>query len=874
MDNPLKFAAILEEELKEIEKSRELRLKNYKSPQTQEIENEKEAYQQAHSKNLIGIAFSGGGIRSATFNLGVLQALAELGLLKHFDYLSTVSGGGYIGSWLTAQIHRQTKLENTNQVKPKEELKNVAEEIERDISPSNNQRDTNNINRSAISWLRSYSNYLTPRLGVSADLGAFLATYVRNLILNLITIVSALSAVLLIPRIIAFFTKAIDEGQLNDIFLVISLVGFLVSLVFIIFNLYIMKASFSENSRKKWLNNFLTSSRGIVFLILIPILISSWSLCQSKWLFALKPFSYIDYPADKNTFGFPLVLVSLSLSGILFTGLFNKILRLRDEQREWLARLNGLISICNLIWLLFFVMALYSPIIIGFLGCWVQTGLGIGWIVSTLSGLLAGKSDKTSGTNTSKSFALEIVAKIAPYIFIIGLLAVLSLGIHSFLLRLSNLNEPFFIESICSVSSNLPAIRNTYLGQVWRTLNIEFLGLAFIAFSTIALLVSWAININEFSIHLPYRNRLVRAYLGASNKNRKSGAYTNKFTGFNKTDDIKLLDIIPSDSVGYPGPYHIVNATLNLVADTDLAWQQRKAASFVFTPKYSGYIINHGADSDKSPKEAYRKNADGYGGEVTLGTALAISGAAASPNMGFYSSPTLGFLMTVFNVRLGWWLGNPSQEKWQESCPTLGLFYLAFELLGRTNAKRNFVYLSDGGHFENLGIYELVRRRCRYIVASDAEADLDLNFNSLGEVIRKCYIDFGIEIEIDLDQIRRSKETGYSTKHCAVGRIHYEKVDEGQTSGFLVYLKSSLVGNEEEDILNYAKLNPDFPHQSTADQWFDEAQFESYRKLGYRVAKEPFENVVKELKHDSKENKSQSVNQESLFAELKNICKN
>ena len=109
---------------------------------------------------------------------------------------------------------------------------------------------------------------------------------------------------------------------------------------------------------------------------------------------------------------------------------------------------------------------------------------------------------------------------------------------------------------------------------------------------------------------------------------------------------------------------------------------------------------------EASPEPGNGERKPGYGQDLRLGTALSISGAAASPNMGYHSSPAVTFLMTVFNARLGWWLGNPAREKWCEPGPRSG-FYLFKELFGRTNANSKYIYLSDGGHFENLGVYEL-----------------------------------------------------------------------------------------------------------------------------------------------------------------------
>jgi hypothetical protein len=223
-------------------------------------------------------------------------------------------------------------------------------------------------------------------------------------------------------------------------------------------------------------------------------------------------------------------------------------------------------------------------------------------------------------------------------------------------------------------------------------------------------------------------------------------------------------------------------------------------------------------------------------GGIHLGTAMAISGAAMSPNSGFYTSTSLAFLLTVFNVRLGWWMGNPRNDtSWQRSGPRIGLVYLLYELFGWTNDRQQQVYLSDGGHFDNLGVYELVRRRCSLIIASDAEEDADYSFHGLGGVIRKCFIDFGVRIDVNLDDIRPKLERS-SGDHFAIGRIHYP---EGW-SGTLLYVKPSLTGDEPADLKEYMARRQAFPNQSTADQFFDESQFESYHRLGLHIAKRVF----------------------------------
>ena len=265
---------------------------------------------------------------------------------------------------------------------------------------------------------------------------------------------------------------------------------------------------------------------------------------------------------------------------------------------------------------------------------------------------------------------------------------------------------------------------------------------------------------------------------------------------------------------------------------------------------------------------AYRPKPTGRQDEergINLGMKVAVSGAAASPSMGCHSSPPLAFLMTLFNVRLGRWFANPVRQFPQEknkaettedkfaslkteasvdarpapprTSPSFGLWYLLKELFGLSDAKSNFVYLSDGGHFEHLGIYELARRRCRLIVIVDAGADGQFDFEDLGNAIRKCGTDLYVEVEIDVGKIDFFKSAEFSRSHCVTGTIRYDKVDKGAPVGTLLYVKPPLLGTEFADVLNYRKTNKTCPHQPTADQWFDETQFETYRSLGYNIGK-------------------------------------
>ncbi len=145
--------------------------------------------------------------------------------------------------------------------------------------------------------------------------------------------------------------------------------------------------------------------------------------------------------------------------------------------------------------------------------------------------------------------------------------------------------------------------------------------------------------------------------------------------------------------------------------------------------------------------------------------------------------------------------------------------------------------VSDGGHIENLGIFELLRRRCRFIIVIDGERDSEMRFGGLVKLMLYARIDLGIEIKIDLDPLRKD-DSGLSSKQWALGTIRYA---DGET-GHLLYVKSSLAGDEYEYIRKYRSENPMFPHETTGEQFFTEARFEAYRGLGYHIGSKLFSN--------------------------------
>jgi len=291
-------------------------------------------------------------------------------------------------------------------------------------------------------------------------------------------------------------------------------------------------------------------------------------------------------------------------------------------------------------------------------------------------------------------------------------------------------------------------------------------------------------------------------------------------------------------------PLPIVNTAINLVAGTELAWQERQADSFTLTALHGG-----------SPSVEYRAMAGdevdprGYGGRsgVSLGTAITISGAAANPNMGYHSSSVVTLLLTLFNARLGSWLGNPSCDvSFNHSCPQGRVLPMALhEAFGLTDASGDYVNLSDGGHFENLGLYELVRRGCSYVLVIDAGCDENYAFEDLGNAVRKIRVDLGVSItfrgfHVGPDQPSASggatRFVSGSGRYVAIGDIQYSRRDPSLEDGKLLYVKPAIFAHDEPiDVRNYGRTNPKYPHESTTDQWFSESQFESYRALGEHI---------------------------------------
>lgn len=861
----------------------------------------RELHRLLHLRRPAALCLSGGGIRSATFGLGVLQALAKIGVLGRLDYLSTVSGGGYVGGWFTAWLHRDGR-----------------EHVMRTLGgETNGQRGTH---ASAVDRLRATCRYLAPQGGLlSADLWTLLSTMGRNLLLNWLVLLPLIAAALLVPRL---YLAAVDVVERNITtpppclpadqapfwLALLSLTMFVVAIGYVVMNFVGLRDGWSQ---RRFLSFVVVPTlAGAVGLTLFwsaypcepdeaAALFVSAVLPAAGWLVIgamTRPsrrtaipaavagvvtvaaiasviiWTPGDVPRIGVLFGLPLLLVFVAafndpgirragptgrgvqmtagartviaslvagpivgfgtywfaheyfdfgdplgpsyavfavpgilglilLANTIFLGLASS--ELSDAALEWWNRFAAWIAITAALWLGAGVLVFYLADLVELavqatvasFGIDHHTTSAIASVLVPLFSSLVGLASRQGGATQRPSALRAAVQAIALPVTIVALLAAVA-WFNAWALR------GFTPPTTGAPDANLVDV-------------LQFGAFLFI----LGMLVSRFVPVNRFSLHGMYRQRLVRTFLGASH----AGRDPNAFTGFDSADDVRVHDLAGVR------PLHVINATLNNVEDTSYGRNERKAYPFAFTPLHVG-----------SPVLGYRRSCE-YGSDgggpatgLSLGMALAVSGAAASPAMGIYSSKARAFLLTLANARLGLWFGNPSDRvTWQRSDPSLGIGPVIRELLGLETDRNPYVYLSDGGHFENLGLWSMVQRRCGIIIVSDAGCDPDYTFDDLSNAVRRIRLDLGIPIDMDpLDMTRGGQGNGNA--HAALGAIRYSAVDgPGAPDGVLLYIKATLSGDEPVDVRNFAAGDPAFPHDSTRLQFFAEDRFESYRALGY-----------------------------------------
>jgi hypothetical protein len=786
------------------------------------------------------LCLSGGGIRSAAFSLGVLQALARHNLLSRFHYLSTVSGGGYIGGWLGAMLRSRNG--------------DVAA-VENALSATQAPPE--------LAALRNYTNFLTPNPGIaSRDTWAGVVLWVRNCVVNWLIFVPALFAMVLAPIVYA--------GLIRDIGIELSWLLLLIALACLgagIFNgaRHLPSHASSERGTRAERDTFVplyVVGPLLVWSTLVPLVAAPWlrhvmplgALVGDliPWMgFVVMEAAYVvaalsvqgkhrkAFWRNLGWWTLASLVATLILWGALYFGiglnadiiavlgplavtvahLFQSLIyvALRKEvfrgelDREWLARINAEKVVPALLWAVFAAVCLllspwlfnnWSTVVYPFL---VSLAAGP---VSALLGKYAPVAPPPPGARGRiPAVAMRVAADLAAAVFAVALFIVLA-------------------------RAGAVLSEGNWLG-------------ALVLMALAGLLAWWLgkqVSVNRFSMHAVYRNRLVRAFLGSARQERSP----DPFTGFDPKDNPRMAELGSWD--GRPRMlFPVINVTLNQTTGGPNAWSERKGQSFTISPCACGAAFLHrreDASAGFAARGAYVRT-EAYAGTeketgpndkgkgVTLGTAIALSGAAASPSMGYHSSPATAFLMTLFNVRLGAWLPNPATASTTELArarPPNALVTLARELMGLSSVQGGAIYLSDGGHFENLGLYEMVRRRCRYIVVVDAGADPDAGFADLGNAVLKIRVDLDVEISFEPPIAITSRSNPTKPIHWfACGAIRYPEGENGE----LLYVKPADLPDVPMDVRAYRNAHDTFPHQPTIDQFFSESQFESYRELGW-----------------------------------------
>ncbi len=691
---------------------------------------------EADATSPIGLAISGGGIRSATFALGVVQRLAQTGMLHEADYLSTVSGGGYTGSFLSSYLNSE----------PRDSLSPPRPEIS--LQPPTGTEyplpflGPNDNESAALRWIRNHSKYL------------LYGGFIRKLqIFGMVTYGVAVNLFLTLP------------------------------------------------------------------VIAILVLLTHWTLGSEL---ALTPLydTQPAYPIATECWAGLAFVWGLVIVGLLAAGLGPMQMCLHSSSRfRWM--LDAYENLC----------------------CWALLPLAAILVINALPAATYG-FHRLLGMLQSPHFGIEINSQTMILVTVVSTaLPLLTASLTHWARNrkwlgpvmkvLFGLSGPLFFVAMYFLLIDWLIVDKPREFAWWGLPKGCWVGL----FAVVPLVYGlFLLNVNFSSLHRFYRNRLSEAYLVREKPRSKSG----ESSGAAVTDCVEHVDVQKLSELrknNPAAPYHLINTALNVPSSKEPELRGRDCDFFLFSQGYCGSTLT-----------GYLKTADleKLDWHLDLGTALAISGAAVSPYMGVGTERSLKFLLTLLNARMGYWLPNPGCRsglaragRW---ATTANGWYLFRELFGWLHEKSTRVNLSDGGHIENLGLYELLRRRCKFIIAIDGEHDGDVSFPSLMRLIRYAAIDLNADIRFpQLDDLK-PRADGWSSSHFTIGVVRYRPRpgEEGPSAdlGVIVYFKSAVTGNEPAAVLDYRHRHAAFPHETTADQFFEEDQFEAYRALGFHSADE------------------------------------
>lgn len=962
-------------------------------------------------EDLKALCLSGGGIRSASFSIGVLQAFAEKGLMYKFDYLSAVSGGGYALGWWSAIVRRHLEDCTCN---PATVAIDGVKKAERDIASYFGDKDEIEPGlRDAFvrRYVRAHGNYLTVRTGLlSADTWAAFLTLIRNLLyglagLGLLFVVAARGIVLALDNlresmhsgpewlaiVSGFFgiagwgmtnfaiTKNLEHQEtFRSPTLIASLLtgcAFFLAALLCIPDCYLLTSTNSAQPRRVALyvialvtlldirlllaiagklkrdgsnKSVLAVAREVLGRFFILILFTALGIMivalKMQWVPVcpqLKEFvdgvqAFFNGVPTRPWLLWELFVLANAWElarGWMFVGGQQATSKTDDRRRNRLSVIAGNALLVGAVGVLIWAAPSLTRLLADSTGSsipWIQVAiLAVGLVLAaiTMSALVTVAQGTQSTDSTPEHrewWASSGSSFMLCALFAAGILTISQMAMLVDPDKAAGLIVPVAIGSLVCVAfathnATHHAVRLFFrgLGLVAAVLMIfvtflaavllkeidesmslgpfEKFPIATVGGLIVAVVVLLRSGPNTFSMHELYRNRLVRAFLGAS---KRQPTKLIPFIDFSSEDDLLLFDLGVRRSERSGGmvlrPFPIWCATVNVTDSSEIGLQERKAVSFVFTPLHCGYEITSAdrrTDSDKAaggyaPSKDhgtdYNLTDKSYEPEpLTVGTVVATSGAAFSSNAGASTKPERALLLTLLGLRLGRWFPNPGKYRSQDqvtkptqpSCPwTAGIpvhvpggkdrhveRLRAFawplilrEAFSQCDINTDSVYVTDGGHFENLGVYEMIRRRAMLIVAFDAGCDPRFEFEDLLNLQTKVRTDFGVEIRIeDLDGFRLSG-SDYAKSQVAVWQIDYPSEGSGRPGarGTLIYSKCTLTGNEPKDLLNYRKVVPSFPHISTLNQWFAESAFEAYRTLGLHIGRQAasvFEAFISDL---------------------------
>jgi predicted acylesterase/phospholipase RssA len=820
-----------------------------------------------------GLCLSGGGIRSATFCLGVLEALSraprppgaaplpfgdpavapEPSLLGQFDYLSTVSGGGYIGTFFgsmfvpgRADTAADASASAANAYDTlRREPPRLRTGVVRDQTTSSAYK--------AMAWLRENGRYLAP--SSAGDLLYGVATAIRawfglHVVLGLMLLV--LLALLNFAK--SFLLEAADRSWWTGFIVDLSRPGTWLSDVWLS-GLWMFPAAvlalltlpcgyaywMTYPPRGKGVDAPAVQSprywAGYMPCVVLVAVVVARAAGMTLWPTFVLPHRWVQAATP-----FAVVLAGMLAGTLWFIvagwGKSFAALRLHlTRQLTWTLKLAGVLAF------LAFVDTLSQSFYAH--GWTVGPPLTATAILTWLTRRLAPHLANLAGKPRTR-IPVELLLGLGAAALAVLLVAVWDYGV--IWLQWQGVD---------------PVYRHKIAAPELLTAQRSWLGLLLLAAIPLTVMIGrFPQFLNLSSLQGLYSARLTRAYQGASNAERF-------------VDGDKMLSSAePLDSDHIPharynenryAPLHLINVCLNQNVDPaeQLVQRDRKGRPMVVLPAVAGDApaLPFAIDGKYVPVAGV-----GPSDPLTIGEWIGVSGAAAATGTGRRTSAAMALLLGLANVRLGrWWrsglTGDPEHglaRAFRWLLPTQA--YLVDELGAHFyGTRRPMHYLSDGGHFDNTGIYELLRpeRDVKFIVACDCGADPSYRFDDLADLIRLARIDFGIDIDVDesvtasLSRLRHvfgtadelSRHDGASNK-CALLLNVYRSAaarQEQVPDMRIVLVKPVLIADAPLDVHNYGAANKEFPQQTTGDQFFDEAQWESYRKLGLETGRRIFD---------------------------------